>query len=64
MTPELTHLDRRVLDAVPYGRNGPGKRGSQIAKRLRVDAIECRRVLRGLEHLGHVRQTGGWWWRP
>lgn len=70
--PQLTKFDRRVLELVP-GSGCTGHRALEIRSRLNqrhgfrhgmnVYLGEVRMVLRGLEHLGLVEQTAGWWRR-
>lgn len=57
---EPTALDRRVLAAVPYGR---GVRLAVVARHAGTSDDEARSILRGFEHLGQVRNRGGWWSR-
>jgi hypothetical protein len=63
LTPNLTDLDRRVLDAVKQPR-----RTSEVCTVIygRADSegawSEVDEILRGLAHLGCVaRRRGGWW---
>lgn len=65
LSPRLTALDRRVLDALPVC--APGWRARSVYGVLRTryrirDSLEdIEGILRGFEHLGQARQRGGWW---
>lgn len=69
LTPRLTRLDERVLDALPT--DGRSVRVGQLVEALnagtdpwsssRTSADEVRAILRGFEHLGRATGRGGWW---
>ncbi len=71
LTPRLTALDERVLAALDPD---VGVRLAKVAARVYrpgrhrapttgAELDELAGILRGLEHLGLVRQAGGWWRR-
>jgi hypothetical protein len=69
LTPNLTPLDRRVLEAVrrparaasvTWGIYGASRQEFDRVDPARLDEVVA--ILRGLEHLGLVkRKAGGWW---
>lgn len=60
ISPPLTSLDRRVLAMIEHR----PRRARYIAEKTRQPLSDIRLILRGLEHLGYVRQSGGWWRLP
>lgn len=67
-SPKLTALDQAVLAAVPE--DGRGRRATVVRCTMRVpsgqvrpDAKTTTEILRGLEAIRLVRESGGWWRR-
>lgn len=67
LSPELTPLDRRVLEAVKRQPRRVRDVAEQANKRRpgwdTVSDRDIEAILRGLEHLGHVTRTRNGWWR-
>lgn len=73
LAPELTALDRRILEAVRRPRRAVDVAHERVfsgrdewAGLAGVDGgvlEETVAILRGLEHLGYVRRTANGWWQ-
>lgn len=65
LTPRLTALDRRVLNAVPVGSGArrPAILAAAVRGTTALRLKEAGEILNGMESLGLVENRNGWWRR-